>query len=291
MSLRDLTPRPPVTPTLTLVLLHHAGGSAGNFLPFVPHLPTDWRILAADLPGRLFDPKERACRDSEEAVEYLLSTLTPELDGPYAVFGHSMGALLGYELVRVLESRGDGPRWLGVSGFPAPRTVGVAGNVRERERRDTWPARRLLQFSHGLGGIPTTNSRRGRPGRAGDRFDRRFADRIDERICERVVRTLRNDLAIIDGYEHTLGPPIRTALSVFRSDADPMAPIGLTHQWADHAADLVAFHTWPGGHFYLFDRAAEVCAQVIRTCRSLLDREARPDEEAPASLPRLAGRW
>ena len=272
MSLRDLTQRPAADPALTLILLHHAGGSAGCFLPFVPHLPADWRLLAVDLPGRLFEPTAEACGSSDEAVEHLLAAVLPELtDGPHAVFGHSMGALLGFELVRALEDRGRGPRWLGVSGCPAPETVGTAqagsrsrsrSRARARDRgagRSIRPADRLAdrladEFTDGFAGP--------------------LAGLVDERIHARVVRTLQADLAIVDGYEYVPGPPVRAALSVFRGGADPLAPIGLTNLWAGHTDGPVAFHTWPGRHFYLFDRPAAVCARLVRTCRSLLARDA-----------------
>jgi surfactin synthase thioesterase subunit len=172
MSVRDLTPQPSAA-AFTLVLLHHAGGSAGSFVPFVPHLPDDWRVVAVDLPGRLFEPAGRACRTGTEAVRHLLSALRPELSGPYAVFGHSMGALLAYELARALERRGGGPRWLGVSGCPAPHVIGVARAAGRRRVRSAWSSR-LPHLARGP-----------------------FADRMDERLGERIIRTLRDDLAIL----------------------------------------------------------------------------------------------
>jgi len=196
------------------VLLHHAGGSAGGFLPLAPFLPSGWRLLAVDLPGRLYEPAGRACRTITEAVDYLVSALRRELSGPYAVFGHSMGALLAYELVRHLEQRGRGPDWLGASGLPAPQIVG-------RTRLSPPPPP-----------VPAA----------------------DERVAARATRTLRDDLALVDGYRHFPGTPLRTALSVFRGDADPLTPPEFTAPWSELADGAVNFHSCAGGHFFPFER-------------------------------------
>lgn len=273
MSLRDLRPPHHAAPELTLVLLHHAGGSAGSFIPFVPLLPTGWRLLAVDLPGRLFEPPGRSCRDTTEAVDYLLSVLPPQTGEPYAVFGHSLGALLGFELTRALERRGGGPRWLGVSGCPAPQVVGVASATIAGA---AWSFRRLPGFAGVPGGLGPERGSARQSGGGGERFGgrsvRRPGDPVAERIGERTLRALGDDLALVDGYEYVAGPPLRAALSVFRGDDDPLTPVAFTRPWADHAAGGAAFHTWPGDHFYLFEHAVEVCERVVHTCRSLLRR-------------------
>lgn len=238
-GLRDLRRgASPEAPELTVLFLHHAGGSAAGWAPFAEHLPSRWRLLGLDLPARVTAPARTACRSTAEAVERLLPAVAGELSVPYAVFGHSMGALVAYELVRALERRGSTPVWLGVSGMPAPRLVGGG------ERRDRWEPERLVQFMRELGGIPES------------------AFRLPA-LVDRMVRTLRGDLAIVDGYRYTDGPPLRTAVSVFSGDADPVADAELVRPWAEQARSEVAFHTWPGGHFYLFDRIAEVCDRIV----------------------------
>lgn len=249
MSLYDLTSRPGSDASFTLVVLHHAGGSARGYLPWAGHLPSDWRLLGVDLPGRLPSPAGPVCRTVPQAVDHLHTVLRPQLRGPYAVFGHSMGALLGYELVRVLEASPHPPSWLAVSASPAPHRAGARGAA---DRRTDWPAERLHAFARELGGVPEQLWHH-------------------PRLSELVLRTLRNDLAIVDDYggRPVDRPPLRTAIEVYGGDADPLAPTDRMPGWARHTRGAVAFHTLPGGHFYLFDRAAEVCARLAATRRGV----------------------
>ncbi|MFD9130278.1 thioesterase II family protein [Kitasatospora sp. NPDC059571] len=226
-------------PELTLVLLHHAGGSAASYRHFLAHLPDHWRVLALELPGRMHASKQSGCRSAAEVVDLLLPVLEAELIGHYAVFGHSMGALVAFELVRALERLGRAPLWLGLSGSPAPE----AGR-RPAEQRHTWPHERLVHFIRRLGGTP----------------DSVWHHPV---LAERVVRTMRWDLEVVETYEHPGGLPLTTPVSLFAGEADPLVPPERVRRWREHTRDAVTFHSLPGGHFYLFDRAAEVCRRIV----------------------------
>ncbi|CAM5717632.1 MULTISPECIES: thioesterase II family protein [Streptomyces] len=247
MPVYDVTTPSGHEPPFTLVLLHHAGGSARGFAPLLPHLPRRWRVLGADLPGRLLDRARSRCRTAGEAVDHLCDALRPELTGPYAVFGHSMGALLAFELVRRLEAEALGPCWLGVSAVPPP--TGEAGA--RAAAPAGWPAHRVLRYLHGLGGTPAGT-------------DHRTA------LAELVARTLRQDLEVAGSYAYVDGPPLRTALSVFGGADDPLAPPHLLRRWSAYTRRPMGCHLWPGGHFYLFDHAEDVSARLVGACRTLL---------------------
>ncbi|TWV34947.1 thioesterase [Streptomyces misionensis] len=242
MPILDLNPALRGEPAHTLVLFHHAGGSSRGFAPLLPHLPADWRVWGVDLPGRLLDRGTARCRTAAEAVDYLRTTLGPALSGPFSVFGHSLGALLAFEVARRLESERRGPCWLGVSGSRAPQRLGAVPSPSR-------PARDLLSQVHGLGGWP------------GDHDDRHALARL-------VARTLSADLNLVDDYAYTPGTPLRTALSVFGGKDDPLAPAAALGEWSALASGPVPCHTWPGGHFYLYEHAEAVCARLVASCRS-----------------------
>ncbi|AUG78967.1 hypothetical protein CFP65_4213 [Kitasatospora sp. MMS16-BH015] len=227
----------PEAPELTLLLMHHAGGSAVSWVPFESQLPADWRVVALELPARVTSPAEPGCRSTMEAVHWLKAALGGELTGPYAIFGHSMGALVAYELARALEWQGNGPCWLGVSGLAAPRLLGGG------ERRDYWSQDQLVDFMRDLGGIPESAFR-------------------SPALVSRMVRTLRRDLAIVDSYQYSDCLPLRTPISVFSGAEDDLAGPSLTLPWSSHTSAPTTFHTYPGRHFYLFDRIAEICDQI-----------------------------
>ncbi|MFB1044714.1 thioesterase II family protein [Streptomyces chrestomyceticus] len=93
-----MTPHP-------LVLLHHAGGSAAYFDPLVKALPPEIAPLAVDLPGRGRRWRETPVTTIDEAVDSLLETVSA-IDGPFSVFGHSLGAYVGLALAARLEETG-----------------------------------------------------------------------------------------------------------------------------------------------------------------------------------------
>ncbi|WP_419992828.1 thioesterase II family protein [Streptomyces boninensis] len=242
MPLHVLGPGDRTADSITLVLLHHAGGSALSYAPLLPHLPRAWRVLGADLPGRLLDRDPARCRTVHDAVRHLSTELRPELSGPYALFGHSMGALLGYELARTLEDEGNRPRWLGVSGSPAPADCG--GERAAERRRD--------HVGHHHAVSPR------RPDGAA----------VPAALERRIARTVQHDLSLLDDYEYAPAPPLRTPVTVFGAVDDELAPTRLLRRWSAYSHAPAARHLWPGGHFYLFDRAEEVAARLVGGCRA-----------------------
>ncbi|MEU7026400.1 alpha/beta fold hydrolase [Streptomyces sp. NPDC046275] len=262
---RHLAPvaEPPAGPAagepFTLLLTHHAGGSAAAFAPLLRHLPADWRLLAVDLPGRLMAMGEGGCRTTTEAVEWLAPLTRRVLDGPrgpYGVFGHSMGALIAYELSRTLSRDGRPPVWVGLSGAPAP------GHRPERAQRHLWTRERLTAFLRELGGTPEE------------------VLQVPDLVGP-MVEALRGDLSIVDTYEEHPGPPLGVPLSLFTGEDDPVAHPGIAAPWAGHTTGPTARHSWPGGHFYLFEHAAEVCARIVRDVAAA--RRTRP--VSPSSSP------
>lgn len=226
----------PVAP-LTLVFLHHAGGSAASFAPFTRQLPADWNLWSVDLPGRLMAVRERACRTSSQATEYVARELRSLLSGPYALFGHSMGALIAFETARELSAQGLRPEWVGLSGAPAP------GHRPDRAQRHLWPRERLTAFMLGLGGTPE------------EVFE--MPDLLDL-----MVEVLRGDLSIVDTYQVHAGPVLEAPLTVFTGEDDPVAGPRIAAPWAGYTTARATARSWPGGHFYLFDHVEEVCAAI-----------------------------
>ncbi|MEV5885037.1 alpha/beta fold hydrolase [Streptomyces sp. NPDC052020] len=222
----------------TLVFLHHAGGSAAAFVPFVRCFPAEWNVFSVDLPGRMMTRGQRACRTSTQVLDFLLPRVRPLLNGPFALFGHSMGALIAFESARELSREGMPPAWVGLSGSAAPESR------LDRARRHLWPRERLTAFMRELGGTPESV------------FE--MPDVLDV-----MVRVLRDDLAVVDTYRRHPGPPLRVPVSVFTGQDDPVAPPGAAAPWSEQTTARTTAHSWPGGHFYLFDHV-EAVGRAIR---------------------------
>jgi surfactin synthase thioesterase subunit len=121
--MRGFVAVPAVLPPVRPVCLAHAGGSAMLHRPWAQRLPRGVQVVPLELPGH----GSRCAVSAHAKWPALIDTLLVELaerlddDEPFAVFGHSMGALVGLELIHALRARhGLAPVWFGASASLAP---------------------------------------------------------------------------------------------------------------------------------------------------------------------------
>ena len=102
--------------------LPHAGGGVAPFYRWSSWLPPDIRLLPVNLPGRESRLREPAIDDLPRLIEAMGQAIDPQLGGPFAVAGHSMGAMLAFELARRWRRRCKASEWPSgddTSGMPA----------------------------------------------------------------------------------------------------------------------------------------------------------------------------
>src|SRR5438552_2333015 len=116
-----LRPRPDPRARLRLFCFPYAGGGASQFRTWAEGLPPEVELCPVQLPGREGRLRETPFTRIAPLVAALVTALRGYLDTPYAFFGHSLGALVGFELARALRrTGGPGPRGLLVSAYRAP---------------------------------------------------------------------------------------------------------------------------------------------------------------------------
>ncbi|WP_034762691.1 thioesterase II family protein [Chryseobacterium gregarium] len=104
-----------------LFLLHFAGGNKYSYNFLQKTITSDIEFIPIELPGRGERFKESLITDKKEAIEDLFKKIKKKRnDSPFIIFGHSMGALLGLSVTRMLEEQNDIPEFLIVSGNPGP---------------------------------------------------------------------------------------------------------------------------------------------------------------------------
>jgi medium-chain acyl-[acyl-carrier-protein] hydrolase len=91
---------------LRLFCFHCAGGSASEFRSWPDRLPGSIELVAVQLPGREGRVRDAFSTSMEDLTGGVVEAMKPLLDKPYAVFGHSLGALVGFEVIRELRRRG-----------------------------------------------------------------------------------------------------------------------------------------------------------------------------------------
>ena len=106
---------------MRLFCFPYAGGGASLYQMWTHSMPAEIEICAVQLPGRENRLREKPCSQLERLVEMLGQELNPYFDLPFAFFGHSMGALISFELVRHLRRNENSiPVHLFVSGCRSP---------------------------------------------------------------------------------------------------------------------------------------------------------------------------
>ena len=90
---------------MRLFCFPYAGGGASTFFPWPKYLPPKIEVWPLQLPGRETRIKEASLTNLEAIIEALIPAMTAHLNKPYALFGHSMGALIVFELARELRRR------------------------------------------------------------------------------------------------------------------------------------------------------------------------------------------
>jgi surfactin synthase thioesterase subunit len=211
-----------------LLCFPHAGGAATYYAPLARALggAGDVDVLALQYPGR----QERLGERCIDSIDALVDAVVPELDGwldrPFALFGHSMGAIVAYEVARILEvERGLVPRGLFVSGRRAPSTYRV-----ENVHRGGNPS--LLREIVRLGGTPP-----------------QLLD--DEDVRQMMLPALRGDYKAIETYEWRPGQPLSSPICAYYGLADPLTTTAEAAAWSSHTAAAFTLHAFPGTHFYL----------------------------------------
>jgi medium-chain acyl-[acyl-carrier-protein] hydrolase len=212
---------------LTLLCFPHAGGTAMAYGHWANAMPTT-TVIPVELPGRGERIRERPLDSMDALIIELTGTLLPHVGGQFALFGHSMGALIAFELAhRLRRQYGLRPAHLLVSGCGAPSTS-----------RPDAPLRHLLPDDELWEQVRVLN---GTPNGACDNAEIR-------RLCTGAVRA---DFALVENYRFGGGTPLDCPISVFHGVDDPEVESTELEAWARHTSSVYTLSTFPGDHFYL----------------------------------------
>ena len=226
---------PSPQPAARLVCFPHAGGSASYYHAMSQALAPDVEVLAVQYPGRQDRYGEPALASIAELTERLVPLLRPwAAEGPLAFFGHSMGAVLAFEVARRLP-----PEVLFVSGRRAP------SRVREETvhlRDDDGLVAEILALSG-------TDSR----------------VLADEELLRLVLPAVRADYTAVETYRMAPGPLLDCPIEVLVGVDDPKVAEDDARAWSGHTTAATGWHPFPGGHFYLADQWDAVVDLIART--------------------------
>lgn len=211
-----------------LICFPFAGGGASAFRLWPTDLPPDVEVLAAQLPGRERRHGEPPLNDCAEVVSALVTALVPLLDRPFAFFGHSMGAVLAFEVTRRLAAQGLAqPAVLAVSARRAPHLAGTKPPIHDL------PDDRFIAELSTFQGTPQA-----------------VLDNAE--LMELLLPALRADFRLIETYRPGPGPErLDVPLWAVGGHDDGEASSEQIQAWSAHAAGSFETAMFAGGHFFL----------------------------------------
>jgi medium-chain acyl-[acyl-carrier-protein] hydrolase len=229
---------------MRLFAFPYAGGSARMFREwhgwFAPYV----EVVAVELPGRGIHRRSPPVDSMDAIVERLLMAFDPLLDVPFALFGHSLGALIAFELCRALMKSGRRtPLHLFVSGMRAPHLIHL---VLEENQVNNLPDLELIEALRAFNGTPA------------ELFE-------DRGLLELFLPILRADLRLGETYLHTVSQPLDHPITVFGGLEDRTAPTECLHEWRLHTRGASTVCLLEGGHFFIHQQQHVMAASILKS--------------------------
>lgn len=229
----DLTPfltaEPDETAALRLFCLHHAGGGASLFAEWQRALGPSVSVLPVQLPGRerrVRDPRFTAMAD---LVGELAEHLGPHLDAPHVFYGHSMGALVAFNLIHARVAAGArAPEALVVGACNPPDVPPVSASTKGMTRDQ------LVQWLLDAGGMSP--------------MVLKYPDWVDA-----AVALLHDDLRLCNSHEIGRREPLPFPVLAYAGQSDPLLASEAMAGWSRHGGGAFELRTVFGGHLFVRD--------------------------------------
>lgn len=223
---------------MRLFCFHYAGATASIFRLWQRALPAAVEVVAVQLPGREYRIGEPLLTDARDIAPVLAELLPPLLDKPFVFFGHSMGVLIGFDVIRLLRARGFAePMLLIASGRNAPqfrwRDAGL----------QTLPDEAFVEAVRDYNGTPE-------------------ALLADASLRDLWLPRLRADLTISATYEYVEQDPLHCPIVVLVGEDDRLVCDAGLRGWLAQTTGGVRFFRYPGDHFFLHTAEQLVLAKV-----------------------------
>ena len=225
---------------LRLFCFPYGGSAARAYRPWTQGLPPGIDVCAIQLPGRGNRLREPPIAKMSQAVELVGKEIVTLLDRPYAFFGHSMGAILAFEVARLLRRSGhQSPTHLFVSGHQAPQipnTEPFTYNLPDAE---------FIEELQRLNGTPLE-----------------VLEHPD--MMRMMLPLLRADFESIQTYSYKHEPPLECPITALGGLLDPEISRETLEPWREQTVAAFNLQMFPGDHFFLHTEQANVLRVIAK---------------------------
>jgi surfactin synthase thioesterase subunit len=216
-----------------------AGASASMYASWAGVLPAHVEGRAFRLPGHSDRYLEAPVTEMHRLVAEALAAMRCFLDRPYALFGHSLGALVCFELARELRR----------SGYPLPAVLVAAGRSapqlgRRGTRLHDLPDDELVARLNDLGGIPEQV--------AGNR-----------ELLAVLLPAIRADLLLHERYRYIDEPPLECSIVALGGSKDLDVPPHDISAWGEQTCSSFETRIFDGDHFFVHDHREAIMSWFL----------------------------
>lgn len=189
----------------------------------------DIDVLSIQLPGRESRLSEPLFTDHTSLLDAMVPALLPILDSPFFLFGHSMGALLAFELTKRLREFDKLPNCLVVSAHRAPHLPNLNPEISQL------PDYEFMDKVQSLNGLPNTFM-------------------ANKQLIELALPAMRADFRLCESYKYEDGLPLQCPIIALGGSEDDYVTRAELEAWRVHTGADFTLRLFPGGHFYFLDR-------------------------------------
>ncbi|WP_088243857.1 thioesterase II family protein [Calothrix rhizosoleniae] len=220
--------------SMRLFCFPYAGGRALIYRSWAKSLPTNIEVCAIELPGRGSLLKETPFTQMEPLIETIAQIILPKLDKPFALFGHSMGALVSFELANLLLHKyGIKPAHLFISARRAPQIISKEPPVY------SLPEPEFIAELHRLNGTSQEIL-------------------ANKELMQLFLPILRADFEVLETYTYRPLPPLECPITAFGGLSDPEANINELEAWAKQTKSTFSLKMFQGDHFFIHSAQSQL---------------------------------
>ncbi|MBF0439412.1 MAG: thioesterase [Magnetococcales bacterium] len=227
---------------MQLFCISYAGGNAYAYLGLTKHLDPDIQLLPLETPGRGRRGREPLLNTISALTTDLLSQMREKIHGPYAIFGHSLGAHLGNLVIRrLIHENQTLPRHLFVSGAAGPSRPRSAALIH------SLPKEAFLAEVGKYGGLPKEIL-------------------AHQELIDYFEPILRADFQAIETHVHQPAPPMNLPITAMTGSQDAIVTLDQIQLWQKETLHPLTIERFPGDHFFIFEqwpRIGEIISETL----------------------------
>ena len=239
---------PLTTSKVTLICLAHAGAGSSTFRGWAEELRPHFDVVTIQLPGREDRIREPAYETMEAAVAPIVAAIEPFLNRPFVVLGHSLGALIAFEVVhRIRQVYASEPIAFIPSACRAPYFPHPVLPISHLPDADF-----VTSFQARYDGIPSVILN-------------------DPAYLQAFLFPLRADFRILEAHQFTARPLLTCPLLIFGGDRDEIVAQEALEGWKTLSTGTCQMNLLEAGHLYLQTHRKQMTHLLRRQVLSILD--------------------